>query len=280
MKKKWFLLLIPAWLLFAQFGVPLRMTDDAAQAEFKQHGLQAKFITLTVDNVGMHYVKTGSDTLPTLFFVHGSPGSWKVYKRFLLDPQLEQRFRMIAIDRPGFGYSNYGHAYHLKQQSGLIYGIVAHEQNGKPMHLIGHSLGGPIVVQIAQDHPQAYASITSLAGSISPYDEPVEKWRAIFVDNPMQYLLPGAYRTCNTEIHYFKKELYGMDPHYDRLTMPVTFIHGDADNLVTVNNVAYGKRRLAFNKHIKVIILHGANHYIPKEHFDIVKAHLLTLAVK
>ena len=54
-----------------------------------------------------------------------------------------------------------------------------------------------------------------------------------------------------------------MDTCYNRLTMPVTFIHGDKDPLVTIKNVAYGTKKLSFNKHVKVIIIPGANHYIP-----------------
>jgi pimeloyl-ACP methyl ester carboxylesterase len=75
-----------------------------------------------------------------------------------MDTGLLKHFRMIAIDRPGFSYSNAGHAYHLSDQSRLIYGIVKKEENGRSLHLIGHSLGGPVVVKLAQEHPEAYAS--------------------------------------------------------------------------------------------------------------------------
>jgi pimeloyl-ACP methyl ester carboxylesterase len=256
----------------------MRMPDEKARQKFKEHDMYVHLMHTSVDGINLHYVKVGSDTLPTLFFIHGSPGSWKAYEKYLMDTVLIKHFRMIAIDRPGFGYSNRGHAYHLPKQSELIYGIVKKELNGKPLHIIGHSLGGPIVVKLAQDHPEAYASLTILAGSISPYDEPKERWRTIFIHNPLQYLLPGPFRVCNTEIWYFKKELYAMDTCYNRLSMPVTFIHGDKDNLVPVHNAEYGRQKLAFNKQVKVIIIPGANHHIPWEHYDIVKAHLLTLA--
>jgi pimeloyl-ACP methyl ester carboxylesterase len=256
----------------------MRMPDKKAKQQFAQHDMYAHLMHTSVDGIHLHYVKVGSDTLPTLFFIHGSPGSWKGYEKYLMDSALIKHFRMIAIDRPGFGYSSPGHAYHLEKQSQLIYGIVQKEQNGKPLHIIGHSLGGPIVVKLAQDHPEAYASLTILAGSISPYDEPKEGWRPIFIHNPLQYLLPGPFRVCNTEIWYFKKELYQMDICYSHLTMPVTFIHGDKDNLVPVHNAEYGRQKLAFNKQVKVIIIPGANHHIPWDHYDVVKTHLLTLA--
>ncbi len=255
----------------------MRESDRAAIAEFGKKGVKLTFTTIEIGGVKLHYAKTGNDSLPTLFFIHGSPGSWTAYKRYLMDTGLLRHFRMIAIDRPGFGYSSFGHAFHLYEQSALIYHVVEQEDNGKPFHLIGHSLGGPIVVKLAQEHPNAYTSLTILSGSISPYDEPNEKWRRIFASTPLQYLFPGAIRTCNTEIWYFKKDLFMMDKHYDTLRMAVMFIHGDKDPLVTVKNVQYGMHKLADNNNAKMIIIPGANHFIPWEQFDIIKKHLLTL---
>jgi pimeloyl-ACP methyl ester carboxylesterase len=272
------IILILPGLIFFQSCRYSRISDTRAERKYFSEAIKPRFTFIYINHVRLHYVKTGNDTMPTIFIVHGSPGTWKRYRQYLTDTDLLKHFRIIAIDRPGFGYSNQGHAYHLDTQAKLIYGIVKQEQNGKPFHLMGHSLGGPVVVRLGQDHPEAYASITILAGSISPYDEPVERWRSIFVGDPLQYLMPEPFRTCNTEIWYFKKDLYQMDTCYNRLTMPITFIHGDKDPFVTVKNVDYGTKKLSFNKHVKVIIIPGANHYIPYEHFDIIKKHLLTLS--
>ena len=92
--------------------------------------------------------------------------------------------------------------------------------------------------------------------------------------------MPGAFRPSNDEIVYFKKDLYSLDTGYTTVKMPVTFIHGDADKFVTVKNVDYGKKKLAENPNVKVIIIPGASHFIPWEHFDIIKNHLLTLTTK
>jgi len=276
-KRVFLWLLLPGWMICSSFLFKMRESDKEAIAEFKKNGVRLTFTKIRIGDINLHYAKTGNDSLPTLFFIHGSPGSWAAYKRYLMDKDLLQHFRMIAIDRPGFGYSSFGCAFHLYEQSAMIYHVVERENNGKPLHLIGHSLGGPIVVKLAQEHPDAYASLTILAGSISPYDEPNEKWRRYFASGPLQYLFPGAYRTCNTEIWYYKKDLYMMDKHYDTLKMPVMFIHGDKDPLVTVKNVHYGMEKLAGNDNARMIIIPGANHFIPWQHFDIIKKHLLTL---
>ncbi len=275
---KWSLLIfLFCWIVMAQSCMKFRISDTKAKEEFAQKGLQASFNYTGADKKGLHYVKTGADTLPTLFFVHGSPGSWDAFKIYLMDTALLQHFRIISVDRPGFGYSDFGTALHLNEQAELINKIIEKENNNKPVHMVGHSIGGPVIVKLAQDYPNEISSLTILAGSISPKDEPKEYWRYLFLHTPLKILMPGAFGPSNDEIVYFKKDLYRLDTGYAALKMPVTFIHGDADKFVTVKNVEYGKKKLANNTNVKVIIIPGASHFIPWEHFDLIKTHLLTL---
>jgi pimeloyl-ACP methyl ester carboxylesterase len=278
-KLKWGLLIfLVCWIIFAQSCMKFRISDSKARVKFAQRGIVAGFHYTDSDQAGLHYVKSGADTLPTLFFVHGSPGSWDAFMIYLMDTTLLQHFRLISVDRPGFGYSSFGTAYNLEEQSKLINRVIQKENNNKPLHLVGHSIGGPVIVHLAQNHPESFASLTILAGSISPDDEPKEYWRYLFMYTPLKVLMPGAFKPSNDEIIYFKKDLYHIDTMYAALTMPVTFIHGDKDKFVTVKNVEYGKKKLANNPNIKVTIIPGANHFIPWEHFGLIKGHLLTLS--
>ena len=278
-KLKWGLLIfISCWIIFTQSCMKFRISDSKAKAEFEQKGLHISFNYADADDIKIHYTKTGADTLPTLFFVHGSPGSWDAFKIYMMDTALLQHFRIISVDRPGFGYSDFGSAMHLAAQAVMINKVILKENNHRPVHLIGHSIGGPVIVQMAQDHPEDFASLTLLAGSISPKDEPKEYWRYLFMYTPLRLLMPGAFKPSNNEIMYFKKDLYGIDTGYAGLQLPVTFIHGDADKFVTVKNVDYGKKKLVNNPDVKVIIIRGASHFIPWEHYGIIKSHLLTLA--
>ena len=275
---KWSLLIfLLCWIVMAQSCMKFRISDSKAKQEFEQMGLHISFHYTDADEKGLNYAKAGADTLPTLFFVHGSPGSWDAFKIYMMDTALLQHFRIISVDRPGFGYSGFGTALHLEEQAVLINKIIEKENNNKLLHLIGHSIGGPVIVKLAQDYPDEFASLTILAGSISPKDEPKEYWRYLFLYTPLHVLMPGAFRPSNDEIVYFKKDLYGLDTGYAAIKIPVTFIHGDADKFVTVKNVEYGKKKLVNNPAVKVIIIPGASHFIPWEHFDLIKAHLLTL---
>ena len=278
-KLKWsFLFFISIWIIFANSCMKFRISDSKAKAEFEQRGLQISFHYTDVNESGLHYTKTGADTLPTLFFVHGSPGSWDAFKIYMMDTALLCQFRIISVDRPGFGYSGFGTAFPLAEQSIMINKVIEKENNKKPVHLIGHSIGGPVIVRMAQDHPGEFASLTILAGSISPKDEPKEYWRYLFMHTPLSLLMPGAFKPSNNEIIYLKKDLCRIDTGYAALQMPVTFIHGEADKFVTVKNVDYGKKKLINNPHVKIIIIPGAGHFIPWEHYGLIKAHLLSLA--
>lgn len=278
-KFKWgALIFVTVWIILAQSCMKFRIADSKAKTEFEQKGLSVIFLNVKVDGISLHYAKTGADTLPTLFFIHGSPGSWDAFKGYMMDSALLLHFRIISIDRPGFGNSDFGTAYHLEDQAQMINTIIQEENNHKPFHLIGHSIGGPVIVQLAQDHPDEFASLTILAGSISPTDEPREYWRYLFTYSPLKWLMPGAFRPSNDEIVYFKKDLYRIDKRYGVLQMPVTFIHGDKDKFVTVKNVEYGKRKLKENPNVKAIIIPGASHFIPWQHYELIKQHLLSLA--
>ncbi|MFD2937695.1 alpha/beta fold hydrolase [Spirosoma flavum] len=66
---------------------------------------------------------------------------------------LLERYRMVSLDRPGFGYSDFGQSTGIQQQSDLLGSVLHKLNNGKPVYLIGHSLGGPMIMKLAADNP-------------------------------------------------------------------------------------------------------------------------------
>jgi len=274
-----FLILIAVWLVFAQCSMKFRMSDSEAKEKFSKNNVTLTTESIKVDGFEMHYAKTGNDTLPALFFVHGSPGGWKSFERYMQDKDLLNKFRMISVDRPGFGYSSFGDAKNLDEQSKLISPLVRSFQNGKPMYAVGHSLGGPMIVKLQIDNENLFTGLVLLAGSVDPNEEKPERWRFIVKGSPLQYFLPGAFRPSNEELVYLKKDLKYLDKEWEKVSCPVWIIHGDKDTFVPVGNVDYAKNKLTKAKSVEVKILPGAKHFIPWEQYEEIKTILLKLPV-
>lgn len=266
------------WLVFAQSCMRMRTTDNAAREDFAKHNVPFTPAFFSTGNTNLHYVVTGSDSLPTLFFVHGSPGSWDAFAGYLKDSLLRTRYRMISIDRPGFGYSNFGDALNLEEQGKAISALLAHIQNGKPVCLIGHSLGGPMVVKLAADNPNAHISnLVILAGSVDPAEEKPENWRVPFDRTVLRYMIPGAMRPSNAELLMFKKDVEEMPKDLASITCKVLIMHGSKDALVPPANADYAKAHLIKAKEVQLVWFEGENHFIPWTKFADIRNALYTL---
>ena len=254
-----------------------RTPDAQAKKTFSKNGVALITDTFNANGFDLHYAKTGNDTFPTLFFVHGSPDSWTRYEKFMRDKDLLSKYRMIAIDRPGFGYSQFGDAKNLAEQSKLISPFVRFMKNEKPVYCVGHSYAGALVIKLQADDPGLFDGLVLLAAAVDPKQEKPEKWRYIMKVPPLKYLLPGAYRPSNTELVYLKKDLKDLEKEWVKITCPVWILHGDKDTYVPVANSAYAKYELVNAKAIHVKILPGADHFITHERYEDVKNVLMKL---
>src|SRR5664279_3038975 len=148
-----------SWLLFAQSCMTFRKPDAEEKSAFAKSHVVLRTGMLRGDGWQIHYAITGVDSLPTLFFIHGSPGNWNAFAEYMKDSQLLKKFRMVSVDRPGFGYSDFGNAQHLDIQSIWISQIFTKLANHKPMFIAGHSLGGPLVVKLGADNPELFSGL-------------------------------------------------------------------------------------------------------------------------
>ena len=259
------------YLLFCQSCMRLRMTSKETKTFFAAAKTDYIDSSKEIDGFTIHYIETGNKNASTLFFVHGSPGSWDAYKDYLKDTLLLSKYRMIAIDRIGFGYSNFGHAENLKTQSFIIEKFTNLIANTKPIYLVGHSLGGPTVVQMAAEKPSAYATLVVLSGAVDPSAETPETWRAFIKVKPIRYLIPGALRPSNDELWWLKSDLYDLKPKLQNITSKVIIIHGTKDPLVPYSNMAFMKREFVNAKSVETISIKDANHFIPWEHYKEIR---------
>ncbi len=251
------------WLLIAPGVLTFRISDKRARGQFAEKGLELHIKDLKINNRNIHYVLAGNDGLPTFIFLHGSPSSWKAFIEYLQDPGLLQNYRMVSIDRPGFGGSDFGDAVNLKEQTQLMLPVLKEIENGKPVFLVGHSLGVPLILKMAADYPAGVDGIMLLSGSVDPVLEPKEGWRGLLESIPLKYFVPGAFRPSNTELIYFKKDVVELTEDFPKVKCAVWLVHGEKDTWVPPGNSDYAKRKLVNAKKVEVTKLPGADHFIP-----------------
>jgi pimeloyl-ACP methyl ester carboxylesterase len=270
-------LFLVSWLLLAQSCMSFRKSDANEKAEFAKDKVVLRTTTVTIEGRHIHYAVTGNDSLPTIFFIHGSPGSWRAFAEYMKDSLLLRKFRMVSVDRPGFGNSDYGQPQHLDVQSLWISQLFPRLANHKSVFLVGHSMGGPLVIKLGADNPEIFSGLVVISGSIDPSEEKPEKWRPILFNTPLNYFVPGAMRPSNEELWYLKKDLVFLEKDFSKITCPVYFIHGAADTWVPPGNVEYGKKLLVNAKKVEENIIPGANHFIPWTKFTEIRSVLLKL---
>lgn len=243
-----------------EFRMSSRSMDDYYEGSQKP-----ELVSFSFDDRTVNYAEAGDKTKPLVMFVHGSPGSWSAFADFLKDSVLIANFHIIAPDRPGFGYSNFGRAEpSLKKQSQFLYQILKRYPDKKAI-LVGHSLGGPVIAQMAMDYPDNVRGLLFVAPSIDPALEPDEWFRPLLRNFVIRTFTPISLAVSNDEIIDLKEELEMMTDGWRSLHTPVYMLQGDQDTLVPMGN-AYYPGKFMPDSLIHIQLLRGVNHFIPWSH--------------
>lgn len=271
------LLLMAIWLMLAQGCMKFRISDKDATAKFQKQGVHITFGDLKFGDRRIHYAMTGRDTCPTLLLLHGSPGSWNAYESYLADSTLRRVFRMVSIDRPGFGYSDFSRAIPITEQVPLVGALMKHLGNRKPYIVGGHSLGGPLAALLAAAYPDQVRGLLLFVASVDPSEELPERWRPILGAFPLYFFLPGAFRPSNTELWAFKQDVQRLPAALQQITCPVLIVHGMKDPLVPPGNADFAQAQLTRSKWVRKEMLPQANHFIPWTRYEVLKSAMLTI---
>jgi pimeloyl-ACP methyl ester carboxylesterase len=275
---RWLLGPVLLWGVLALLSrcVQIRMSDKKVKAYFAGSPGQPVFAFTEGGAQSIHYASLGADTLPMVVFVHGSPGSWDAFIGFFKDSLLLDKARLISVDRPGFGKSNLGKPQRsLKAQAAALVPILEMSRSATRPILVGHSLGGPLIARLAMDYPQLVGSLILVAPSVDPALEPKEWYRKVGDFLLVRPLLPAEIDVSNQEILPLKGELTRMLPSWKTLTLPITVIQGEKDQLVPAANADFVKRS-AVNASVRVVMIPGMNHFIPWNRPDVIQEAILS----
>jgi pimeloyl-ACP methyl ester carboxylesterase len=114
-----------------------------------------------VPGARLHVVERGQG--PALLLVHGLAGQLSHFTYGIVD-QLATHYRVVAVDRPGSGYSvrAAGASAALGAQADVLAALIERLELGRPV-VVGHSFGGAVALALAQRHPQRVAGLVLVA---------------------------------------------------------------------------------------------------------------------
>ena len=163
--------LILATLAVAGGAVTLRAAERRAASEEAAHPPSGQFVEVNGTRVHAWVAGTG----PEVVLIHGAFGSLRDFT-FDLARRLSESYRVIALDRPGLGYTGRTEATYARpfaaaaespaEQAALLAAAARALGADRPI-VVGHSMGGIVAMAWALD--QDPAAVVMLAGVALPW---------------------------------------------------------------------------------------------------------------
>ncbi len=161
--------LMAAALLLVLGMVIWRDPYTVVRTEYTRQRIAAGLAQGSVQAAGHRWAYAYSNNAPadapTIVMLHGFTGSKENWYR--VAEQLEGKYRLLIPDLPGWGES--------ERKAGEDYGFVAEAERvaafirtlspGKPVVLLGHSMGGGIAPLVAARHPELVSQVGMLAAA-------------------------------------------------------------------------------------------------------------------
>lgn len=252
----------------ALMAAALYNTHRARKAE-REHPPGGRFIT--VDGVRLHYFEKGEG--PPVVLIHGNA---VVAEDFLISGlfgRLAARHRVIAFDRPGYGYSERprGAPWTAARQADLLWRACGRLRIDRPV-IAAHSWGTLVALEMALTRPDGVAGLVLMAGYYAAtmrYDVPLVALPAVpIVGDVLRYTLSPLIGAALLPLDF--KAVFGPCPVPDRFLrhFPSDFlirpsqIRAESQDAVTMMPAAAALRDRLPRLRRPVVIMAGASDHI------------------
>ncbi|NOY56988.1 MAG: alpha/beta hydrolase [Actinobacteria bacterium] len=153
--------------------------------------------TIDVNGCPIHYLGWGDPDMPGLVFLHG--GAAHAHWWSHLAPLFTERWHVVALDLSGHGDSGRHSEYSREVWSREVMAVVADAGFPGPPVVVGHSLGGMVIIETAA------AFGNDLAGAVI-VDTPVRRPdpESEQAARGQAFVSPGSYPDLETALSRFR----------------------------------------------------------------------------
>lgn len=273
-----FVFLVIACFAFDQL-VQFRSSDKELTQFFSDNKINGRIGYYESQGRKIRYVSVNDDSLPVLLFIHGSPSSLSIYQQHYADTTFRRLFHVMAVDRPGYGYSGFGRPEpSIKKQAEMIRPLLdSLYQLRRPVILVGSSYGSSIACRITMDHPALVDGLVLIAPSLAPGEEKVYGISPAIESPVVRWMVPRMFKSANTEKLAHYEELKQMLPYWKNIRIPVMYIQGEKDELIYTSNAAFARKHLVNAPYLDFTFFKGRPHFIPFSEKKAIKKKILQM---
>ncbi len=230
------------------------------------------------ENWRVRYLEAGADSLPVLLMLHGSPSSLVAFRTFYTDTTILKHFKIVAVDRLGYGDSNFGRKETSiqKQMEAVLPLVQQLKAQNKKILLFGSSYGGSLASRLAMETPESFEAVYFLSSALGSGLETI-----FWISRPVPWFIfgwifPRGFTLANAEKMAHKTELSKHEHLWEKINIPCAIMHGEDDNLVHYSNVDFAKKMLVNSSTIRVFSVPDIGHSLYWTQPQIVKDGILT----
>ncbi len=269
---------ILCFMVFVSCHFPVHiLTDEQIAKHYSNHTTKPQLKYLNYKNFNVHYAIVGDSLKPLLLIIHGSPGAWYSSMKLLDDPGLQKNFRIISVDRLGYGKSDYGVSEPSIQQHVNYIEKIVHQYNNNDgkIYIIGSSYGAPIAASFAMQHPDLVQELYLISPVIDPSKEKMFWFSYVAKLAPVSMLIPEYLNVASDEKFAHRGQLRKLESHWDEIACKTYVFMGEKDHLASLDNLDFAKKKLVNAKDPEFYLLPNTGHAIIYQHTDLLVSLLL-----
>jgi pimeloyl-ACP methyl ester carboxylesterase len=169
-------------LLLLAGALATALIGRSVEARYPPNG---RFVAL--EGGRLHYVEMAPEGAPdgTVLLLHGASGS-SGDPLAALGERLSRRFRVIAVDRPGSGWSDrFGAEASSPAVQGRIIRAALDRLGVERAVVVGHSWSGALATNLALDHAELVSGLVLLAPATHPWPGGAISWHYTLIGWPV-----------------------------------------------------------------------------------------------
>ena len=240
----------------------MAITDSPVLEELQQQGIvDGRHFMPYRDSLQIQYVTTGTPSAPLLLLIHGSPGSWSDWQHIIANDTVRQRYFIVALTRPGYGFTTVPPQALLEEQAAVVWHLATQFGYDSAITVVGHSYGGAVAMQLLAQYPAAFRKGSLVAPTLGAALMAPRWYNKVAAWRPVNQWLSADLRHSNIEMTGLPASLRKLENNWQVVQAPIIYIQGGQDILVSPKTVDF--MRSQYHGPVRYVVVRKMNHFVP-----------------